>query len=715
MKTILQLRAYFILALLVINFNILYAQKSITLRDKKNIEASASETLERFNLLLSFVSNPNNTRTEIDEAVQKSFDNNKIFFNEFELEDDSDPNVHSTGNSTVKITTYLKELQYQFKPKNTTSAVEFSHISLSDIYKGDKYMYIKVTYVEKFNGKNPEGIEFTNNNRIAEMQIIPLGNKWATYISDIYFAGRISAISPQVTIRDINDNTAEQQDIHDESYYSFMLSTGSKALKENKFGRAYFSFMEARNSDKIKTTVENQLDELKRIIMASNKIFSDYIYEELLKEAQDNERLYMIETARKYYIYALELNPTNKNELPKKIEQLNEGIRKERYLYSLYEKGLYEQAINEYTAALNSNKLNSNLYLGLAKSQWKMSDMTNAEKNFNLAADVNPGNLEIFRWQAVFYKDIGKYSDAYQTYVNYVNKLDKSDPALVSIYSEMSLCKGMMLYNEKNYQAAIDTIKTATKLNTQNAGVYILLSNCYKELKQYDVALKEVNKAIAIDDKIAEAYYLKGQITELNIKSTTDDPREEAIKYYKQAVDLEGTKPEWFFTLGNIHLELAAKELENINHARDYFTKCININNSTLLNSYLIRAYWKRGFCYYKINDFQNAKSDYDNCLKYFRKNPAFCVDYADLFLSLRNYDSAIAYYKNAVNQRDGAYGLGKAIYLKNPESGDKNSYLQYFSIACQKGVKREQFENEPLLKGLLDDGDFRKLMKSCK
>jgi len=84
MKTILQLRAYFILALLVINFNILYAQKSITLRDKKNIEASASETLERFNLLLSFVSNPNNTRTEIDEAVQKSFDNNKIFFNEFE-------------------------------------------------------------------------------------------------------------------------------------------------------------------------------------------------------------------------------------------------------------------------------------------------------------------------------------------------------------------------------------------------------------------------------------------------------------------------------------------------------------------------------------------------------------------------------------------------------------------------------------------------------
>ncbi len=226
-----------------------------------------------------------------------------------------------------------------------------------------------------------------------------------------------------------------------------------------------------------------------------------------------------------------------------------------------------------------------------------------------------------------------------------------------------------------------ETLETAVKRFPDNTEALLKLAEIFYLVRQYENALTHINSALKIDENMANAYYLKGSVFKemgdtakaisslqtaieqdnkffdafldagilyacrknplafeyfdnaLRLRPNSEnvvfakakllqdmDKINESVALYKEILARNKNNTDVLYNLGAISLYKTKKT----NEAIDYFSKAIAVNPE------YTEAYFARGTSFEIIKDIENAKADYNMCLKI-----------------TRNYEPAIAALNN--------------------------------------------------------------------
>ncbi|XP_062611642.1 stress-induced-phosphoprotein 1-like [Saccostrea cucullata] len=255
-----------------------------------------------------------------------------------------------------------------------------------------------------------------------------------------------------------------------------------------------------------------------------------------LEEKQKGNAAYKnkdFETALSHYSAAIELDPTDitfrNNRAAVYFEQEN-----------------YDKCIEECEKAVEIGRENRADYTLIAKAlarigkaYMKKDDEENALRYFN--------------------KSISEYrTPEISKLIVEIEKRMKDKERLAYINPEISLeekNKGNKLFQEGKYPEAKKHYDEAIKRNPDDAKLYSNRAACYTKLMEFNLAIADCEKCIALDPKFIKGYLRKGSIL-LAMKEPTKaisayqkalelDPKsEEAQKGYRDALMAEGSDPE---------------------------------------------------------------------------------------------------------------------------------------------------------------------------
>jgi tetratricopeptide (TPR) repeat protein len=192
---------------------------------------------------------------------------------------------------------------------------------------------------------------------------------------------------------------------------------------------------------------------------------------------------------------------------------------------------------------------------------------------------------------------------------------------------------GELYYFVKQYENAFDKINKALKVNENLARAYYLKGNIYKEIGDTAKAISSLETAIEQDNKNYGAFLDLGLIyavkqnplafeyftNALTINPTSTEALyakakllqdmkriKEAVEVYNKILTIDPNHNFTIYNLGAIEYGIN----KNPEKGLEYFTRAINANPK------YAEAYFARGACYQELNDKANASADYQMCLQ---------------------------------------------------------------------------------------------------
>ena len=225
--------------------------------------------------------------------------------------------------------------------------------------------------------------------------------------------------------------------------------------------------------------------------------------------------------------------------------------------------------------------------------------------------------------------------------------------------------------------------------NTKNlAGAYNNRGNSYNELKQYERAIEDLNKAIEIEPEDAEAYYNRGDSYN-KLKQY-----ERAIQDFDKAIGLKPDYAEAYNNRGN-----SCDGLKQYERAIEDFDKAIELKPD---KEVLTISYYNRGISYNGLKQYERAIADYDKAIE-------LKPDYAEVYNNrgnsyneLKQYEHAIKNFEKTIEiepENVGAYhNRALAIGRQEAEKATqtiKESYEERLSSITESDEIDEIFKGE--------------------
>ncbi len=191
---------------------------------------------------------------------------------------------------------------------------------------------------------------------------------------------------------------------------------------------------------------------------------------------------------------------------------------------------------------------------------------------------------------------------------------------------------GLVCYYLANYDSAIEYIRKALELNSDNAEAYTNLGNAYKNKGQLDKAITSYEKAIKLKPHLAMAHNNLGSV--FQEKGRLD----EAVTCYQKALNLD---PNLAMAYNNLGVLL--KEKGRLDEAINYCQKAIELNP-------------KFHEAYNNLGETVKTQGRLDEAIKCYQKaielNPRFHEAYNNLGCTLKaqgRLDEAEVCYKRAI------------------------------------------------------------------
>jgi predicted O-linked N-acetylglucosamine transferase (SPINDLY family) len=192
--------------------------------------------------------------------------------------------------------------------------------------------------------------------------------------------------------------------------------------------------------------------------------------------------------------------------------------------------------------------------------------------------------------QAVVLHQQGRLQEASQIYEGLLQVDPKHFDALHML--------GVMAYQTKNYEIAVDLIGKAISINSNNPAAYSNQGAALKELGQLQAAIASYDKAISLQPNYAEAYNNKGvALAELKQFSV-------AVTSYDKAISLKPDYAEAHYNRG-----VALTELGQISDAVASYDKAISLEPDSS------EAYNNRGNVLLGMGQFSSAVASYDKAI----------------------------------------------------------------------------------------------------
>ena len=196
-----------------------------------------------------------------------------------------------------------------------------------------------------------------------------------------------------------------------------------------------------------------------------------------------------------------------------------------------------------------------------------------------------------------------QYADALKTFTN-ILKLSPTD--------EDALSGVVVAYSKfDRLKEAQEVVDNAIKVKPNNANLLIISGKVYGLRYQYDMAVKEFEKALPLaSDSLKSAIY-----SNISSMKNQQDDLENAKADARKAIALNDKNESAYVNLG-----YAQYQLKEYSDALDSYSMAITINPNNP------EAYFSRGMAYLKANDKRNGCADFQRACKLGNKNG--CIQY---------------------------------------------------------------------------------------
>jgi len=223
--------------------------------------------------------------------------------------------------------------------------------------------------------------------------------------------------------------------------------------------------------------------------------------------------------------------------------------------------------------------------------------------------------------------------------------------------------KALKLYNEKEYQKAIDIFASILETNDDNAEIYNNIATCYLQLNDFEKAEKNYLKAQSLNPKIAQVYvnladiYFKQNDIDSGIQLISQGiyelPENLVLRHYLARFYMEDARLDLaidelykildeqpdnydaYYDLAKVNFELG-----NYDVAIENFENVLNYKENEWVHFYLGEAYEAN-------NEIDKAMSNY---LKAIALKSDFIPPYkkvAILFMARNEWEDAIEYFED--------------------------------------------------------------------
>jgi len=205
---------------------------------------------------------------------------------------------------------------------------------------------------------------------------------------------------------------------------------------------------------------------------------------------------------------------------------------------------------------------------------------------------------------------------------------------------------------------------------------YFKSGNSKYKIKDYNGAIKDFSKAIKINPKYSEAFYMRGKTY---LENNREDDHENSYNDLSEAIRINPEFIDAYIT----RAELKLKKGSNIDAFEDY-NKIIQINPNDD-ECYCLRAELK-----VDLEDLRSAIEDYKKAIKINPKKIKYYSEVASIYGILNNTTEQIIYYEKALNVDPTiSYFLGRIADTKAGIKDHKGA-IKYYT----KYLENKFFDN---------------------
>ncbi len=370
------------------------------------------------------------------------------------------------------------------------------------------------------------------------------------------------------------------------------------------------------------------------------------------------------------YTEAIELDPDNA------MAYNNRGL-----VY--YNLGDLEQAIRDYTKAIELDSKFALAYSNRGFAYYHSGDLEQAISDFNKAIELDPGDAEAYNNRGFAYYESRELEKAIADYTKTI-ELDSND-----VYAYNS--RGLAYKEFGDLEKAIADYSTVIELDPDVGMAYINRGSTYDVSGDPHQAIRDYTKAIALEPDLALAYYNRGKAY------YNSGNFEKAIRDHNKAIEIDTGYAVAYTDRGTLYADIGDLEQAIADHTR-----------AIQLDADLALAYYNRGKAYAKLEDLEQAIQDFTKAIELDPADPEAYNNRGISYSNSGNLGKAIADYTNAI-ELDSNYTMAyhnRVIAYYN--SGDLEEaiadYERYLELAPYAPDREEVLKSIEKLKSQLGE-----------
>ncbi|MDF2867275.1 MAG: hypothetical protein K0S11_745 [Gammaproteobacteria bacterium] len=205
-------------------------------------------------------------------------------------------------------------------------------------------------------------------------------------------------------------------------------------------------------------------------------------------------------------------NKSNKGLYEEAIEDYTEALKlKSGYASAYFNRGVaydelkqYEKAIADYSETLKLKPRLANVYNNRGVVYRKLKQYEKAIADYDEALTINPRFADAYYNRGWAYDELEQYEKAIADYNEALNIKPKDAEA----YND----RGWAYHNLKQYEKAIADYNKALKLNPEYAKAYHNRAYSYDKLGEYKKAMADYDEMLTINPDDADAYLSRGEV-----------------------------------------------------------------------------------------------------------------------------------------------------------------------------------------------------------
>lgn len=212
-----------------------------------------------------------------------------------------------------------------------------------------------------------------------------------------------------------------------------------------------------------------------------------------------------------------------------------------------------------------------------------------------------------------------KIRDQINDYSAFINKKPEIGLSLAYAY------RADLYIEVKEYQKALADLDKAVELKPNFYFAYWRRGIAYTRLDAYDKAVEDLTQTIKINPKFTGAYCDRGdayfRLGQIKL----------AFKDYEKAIELSSN-----MTFPYNYRAMAYVKQEN------YKAALMDLNRVLSINKNNHNAYYYRGICYYDMGQYDKAADDFTMAIQLFPDKALYYINRAENYIILKKYQNAI-------------------------------------------------------------------------